>query len=42
MHTNNKDGFIEFEKLFKALSNLSIFRDGKNLSINQWLSKIES
>lgn len=40
MHIGSKNGSTKFEKLTKALPNLPIFIDGKDLSINKWLSKM--
>ena len=39
-HTGSNDGFLGSAKLTKALLNPSIFTDGKNLSIDQWLFKM--
>ena len=41
MHTHSKDGSTGFEKLIKALPDLLIFTDGKDTSIDQWLSKMQ-
>ncbi len=40
IYTRSDDGSFGFGKLTKALSDSPIFTDGKNQSIDQWLSKI--
>ena len=41
MYTRSDDGSFISRKLTKGLPDPSIFTDGKNLSINQWLSKMQ-
>lgn len=40
MQTRNDDGSFRSEKFIKALSNLPIFTNRKNLFIDQWLFKM--
>ena len=42
MHTGSDNGFLRSGKLTKALFDLLIFTNGKNTSINQWLSKMQN
>ena len=41
MHFTNDDSFFRSRKLIKSLSDPLIFTDGKNSSINQYLSKMQ-
>lgn len=41
IHTGIDDGSLRSEKVTKALLNPPIFINGNNLSINQWLSKMQ-
>ena len=41
MHTHNKDSLTRFGKFIETLPDPFIFMDRKNLSIDQWLSKMK-
>ena len=40
IYNKSNDGFLRSGKLTKALSDSAIFTDRKNLSIDQWFSKM--
>lgn len=42
IHTDSKNSFTQNRKLTKALPDLLIFTNKKNLSINQWLFKMQN